>query len=158
MSDCQLSIRIEQPFSDLVREDWLRRVVDCALVAAGVRTATEIGVVIAGDGTVQDLNRSYRGIDDTTDVLAFAFAEPGGDSGDEFVMPPDRPLHLGEVIVSYDRAVRQAEEQRHPVERELALLVAHGTLHLLGYDHEDPEDEKAMKAMEARVLDAVEQG
>ena len=156
MSNFQLSIHIEKPFLGLVSEDWLRRAVELALVAAGIETPVELGLVIADDETVHELNRSYRGVDKTTDVLAFALSESRGSEIEGFVTPPDGVNHLGEVIISYPQAERQAKEQRHPLERELALLVAHGMLHLLGYDHERPEDEGKMRSLEAKVLSTLE--
>ena len=156
MSNCQLCIRVEEPFLGFVVEDRLKQVVETTLATAGMNEPVNIGLVIATDDTVRDLNRSYRGVDDTTDVLAFALSEPGSDENEQFVMPPDRTLHLGEVIVSYPQAERQAEEQGHPLERELAFLVVHGVLHLLGYDHEEPEKEQIMRVMESKVMDTIE--
>jgi len=156
MLGCQLSIQIEEPFAGLVAEDRLRRAVELTLVATGLSSPVELGLVIADDDTVRELNRSYRGVDDTTDVLAFALSQPGSDEGEHFIMPPDKTLHLGEIFISYRQAERQAEEQHHPLGRELALLVIHGVLHLLGYEHERPEAEQRMRAMEARVLNAME--
>ncbi len=156
MQNLQLSIQIEDPFVSLVDKDWLRKVVETSLSAAGAGGLVDIGLVIASDETVQNLNRSYRGVDASTDVLAFALSQPSSDEVEHFAMPPDKILHLGEVIVSYHQAERQAEEQHHPIERELALLVAHGTLHLLGYDHGKPEAEQSMRAMEAEILNSIE--
>ncbi len=156
MLDCRLSIQIEEPFVGLVAEDWMKRVVEITLVAAGIGGPVDIGLVIAGDDTVRNLNRDYRGVDNTTDVLAFALSQPGGDEVEHFIMPPDKTLHLGEIFISYPQAERQAEEQNHPLERELALLVIHGVLHLLGYEHERPEAGERMRAMESKVLDAIE--
>jgi probable rRNA maturation factor len=155
MPKIQLSIRIEKPFVGLVSKQWLRRVVKLTLANAGISSQVELGLVIAGDETVHELNRSYRSVDRTTDVISFALSERK-EKTESFVTPPDDVLHLGEVIISYPQTKRQAEEQHHPLERELALLVAHGVLHLLGYDHALPEQEKKMKAMESRVLDAIE--
>jgi probable rRNA maturation factor len=152
MSDCQVSIQIEAPFAGLIDEDWAREVVVTTLATAGIQTPTEIGLVIAGDETVHELNRSYRGIDDTTDVLSFALCEESDRESEGFVMPPDETLHLGEIIISCPQAKLQADEQQHTLERELALLITHGTLHLLGYDHIEPEGEQCMRALEARVL------
>ena len=156
MLDCQLSIRIEEPFVRLVAEDWLRRAAELTLVAAGLSSPVELGLVIADDDTLRELNRSYRGVDTTTDVLAFALSQPSNDGGEHFIMPPDKTLHLGEIFICYRQAERQAEEQQHPLGRELALLVIHGVLHLLGYEHERSEAEQRMRAMEAKVLDAME--
>jgi probable rRNA maturation factor len=156
MIDIQLGIQIEEPFVDLVSEDGLRKAAEPTLAAAGINSPVELGIVITDDNTVHELNRTYRGIDDTTDVLAFTFTEPSGSQAERFVTPPDEITHLGEVIISLPRAREQAEMQHHPLERELALLVAHGVLHLLGYDHERPEDDRKMRAMEARVLHLIE--
>jgi len=154
MLKIQLSIRIEKPFAGLVSRQWLRQAVKLTLVHTGISSPVELGLVIAGDDTVHELNRDYRNVDRTTDVIAFSLSERGLDN-QPFITPPDNVIHLGEVVVSYPQAKRQAHEQRHSLERELALLVAHGVLHLLGYDHELPEQAEKMRAMEARVLDAI---
>ena len=158
MANLQLSIHIEEPFISLVDKEWLGKAVDTTLDAAGIGGPVDVGLVIASDNTIQNLNRSYRGVDASTDVLAFALSVSGGNEDEQFALPPDNTLHLGEVIISYHRAWRQAEEQHHSVERELALLVAHGVLHLLGYDHEEPEAEKSMRAMEAGIMESIERG
>ena len=156
--DFRLSISVEKPFAGLVDEGWLGVVAERTLAAAGIVKPVEVSLVIAGDETVWNLNRVYRGVDGTTDVLAFAFTEQAGGEEQDFVVPPDEPAQLGEVIISYQQAERQAAEHVHPLKQELALLTAHGVLHLLGYDHEEQGDEKTMREMEARVLDAVEKG
>jgi probable rRNA maturation factor len=155
MPDYRISIRIESDSVGLVDEDRLRKLAERTLVMAGVTGPVEMGLVIACDETVRELNRSYREVDATTDVLAFGFLEPGSLEDEHFVTPPDSRLNLGEVIISYPQAARQAGEHNNPLDRELALLVAHGTLHLLGYDHADPEAGQRMQAMEARVLDSL---
>ena len=154
MLKIQLSIRIEKPFVGLVSKQWLRRAVKLTLANAGISLPVELGLVIAGDETVHELNRNYRSVDRTTDVIAFALSERG-EKGEPFVTPPDSVIHLGEVIISYPQAKRQAEEQHHHLERELALLVAHGVLHLLGYDHELPEQAQKMRSVEAKILEAI---
>ncbi len=154
MLKIQLGIRIEKPFAGLVSKRRLRQAVKLTLVHTGISSPVELGLVIAGDDTVHELNRNYRSVDRTTDVIAFSLSERGLDN-QPFIAPPDDVIHLGEVIISYPQAKRQAEEQRHPLEKELALLVAHGVLHLLGYDHELPEQAEKMRAMEARILAAL---
>lgn len=155
MLDYCIGIRIESDYVGLVDEDWLRKLAESTLVMTGIKGPIEMSLVVAGDETVRELNRSYREVDATTDVLAFGFLEPGSPENKRFVTPPDTRLNLGEVIISYPQAERQAEEHNHPLDRELALLVAHGTLHLLGYDHANPEAEQRMQAMEAKVLDSI---
>ena len=152
MPDFELCVGIDEPFQGYLDEDWLRHVVAETLTAEGVGSPAELGLVVTGDERIRQLNRSYRGIDEATDVLSFALLE---DSDDTFVNPPDGVLHLGEVILSYPRAVVQAEEHHHAVKREVALLVVHGVLHLLGHEHEQPHDEARMRAEEERVLGAL---
>ena len=154
MLKIQLSIRIEKPFVGLVSKQWLRQAMKLTLAHTGLSSPVELGLVIAGDDTVHELNRNYRSVDRTTDVIAFALSERREGAG-PFVAPPDDVIHLGEIIISYPQAKRQADEQRHPLEKELALLVVHGVLHLLGYDHELPEQEQKMRAMESKVLAAI---
>jgi len=81
--------------------------------------------------------------------------QPGGNLA-PFVAPPDGVKHLGEVIISYPQAVIQAEEHQHPIKREIAILIIHGVLHLLGYDHDKPEPERDMRARETEILSYIE--
>jgi probable rRNA maturation factor len=155
MSQLKLSIQIEKPFTGLVSRDWLRKAVILTFYHAGMNKAVELGLVIASDDSVHSLNLKYRDVDRTTDVLAFAFAEVSANKSRPFAVPPDNIIHLGEVIISYPQAKRQAAHQKHSLDEELALLVAHGVLHLMGYDHERPEDAKRMQALEAEVLNNI---
>jgi probable rRNA maturation factor len=72
-------------------------------------------------------------------------------------MPPDGAVHLGEVIISYPQTFMQAEEHQHPVRKEMTILVIHGVLHLLGYDHDAPEAEERMRTREAEILRVIEE-
>ena len=148
---------------DLPPEDWVEDVVVLALKAVDAPEGGGVSVVFAGDDVVRELNREHRGLDETTDVLAFSFAHEGeyyGEPDDRvpvdempgFALPPGQPEPFGEVIVSYPQAVRQADAAGRPVREELAALLAHGILHLLGYDHVEPDDEAVMKALEDRIL------
>ena len=120
------------------------------LVASELDSRADYGVDIhlVGDEEIRGLNAQHRGIDAATDVLSFPLhsAECG------FVNPPGEPVQLGDVVVSYPRAVQQAEEYGHSVERELAYLVAHGVLHILGYDHEVEADQQRMRQREEEAL------
>jgi rRNA maturation RNase YbeY len=108
----------------------------------------ELSVALVGDDEMRRLNASYRGKDRTTDVLAFSQQEGPG--------APTSPL-LGDVVVSIPAAERQARERRHTLERELAELLVHGILHLLGYDHErSSADARRMFARAREVMAAVE--
>ncbi len=145
-----MEIQIAKPFQAQVQANWLKHAAEETLSAEGLNPPVELSLVITDDKTVHKLNRTYRGVDRTTDVLAFALQENKPDS--EFPLPPDGVLHLGEVIISFPQAMRQAKEHHHSLEEELKLLVVHGVLHLLGYDDEQPEKEKEMRAKEAQIL------
>jgi probable rRNA maturation factor len=151
MLNCELNLHIDELFQDSIAEKRLREAVAETLAAHGVDSPVELGLIITDDQVVQELNRSYRGIDATTDVLAFALWEQSQD----FATPPDGVIHLGEVFISCPQAERQAKEQEHPLEQELALLVIHGVLHLLGYGDEDPNGEQKMRAMEEKILASI---
>jgi probable rRNA maturation factor len=101
---------------------------------------------------LHQLNLEYRGIDTPTDVLAFSAREDLREPGVVFVVAPEAEAYLGDVIISYPRATRQAEVAGHSVANELCLLAVHGVLHLLGYDHATAEEESAMWAVQDAVL------
>ena len=157
----EIDVLIEEGTEGCPDANWLRGIAEKVLRAQGVGVDIELGLVIASQERVQELNRSYRGKDEPTDVLAF-FMTPAAVKADEvvlpFVTPPDGLLHLGEVIISYPQAVAQAKTHRHSIDRELAILIIHGVLHLLGYDHEVPEQKRQMRAMEKEILSRVEEG
>lgn len=149
MSEYELYVKIDEPFESYADEEWLRRVVAATLALEGVNSPVELGLVITDDETIRQLNKKYRGRDEATDVLSFALLE---DSDPPFINPPDGVLHLGEVILSYPQAEIQAEEHHHSLKQELALLVVHGVLHLLGYEDENTKGELKMRAEEKSVL------
>lgn len=152
-----VNILIEEDFEGYVEVAWLKRLAERVLAVQGVSSKTELGLFIVGQERIHQLNSEYLGEDRPTDVLAFAMLpEQLEDNQAPFVTPPDGIEHLGEVIVSYPQAVMQAEERGHSVKKEIAILVIHGILHLLGYDHGEPEPEREMRAREAEILGAIE--
>ena len=154
----RLVIRVDKDFQGHVDKTWLRRLVKESLGTHGVTTEVELSLLITDDATVRELNKKYRGKDKTTDVLSFALeADQPRDAATGFVMPPGEKVHLGEVILSYPKAAEQAAERNQAVEDEMALLVVHGVLHLLGYDHDRPAREREMRSLEQRVLSAVQE-
>lgn len=157
MAEIELGIRIDDPTSLTIDDNWLQQVVEKTLLAGGVRIPAELSVVITGDQLMRQLNKKYRGIDETTDVLSFALTEESEPEAAPFVPPPDGILHLGEVIISSPQAKRQAEEQGHSLKNEMALLITHGVLHLLGYEHDEPQREQEMRALEQMVLSGIRQ-
>jgi len=148
----EINVLVDEGFEGCPEASWLRSVVEQVLIAQGVSSDVELGLVITSQERVQQLNKSYRGKDEPTDVLAFYMTSAAGEA---FVAPPDGVRHLGEVIISYPQAVIQAKEHQHSIKKELAILIIHGVLHLLGYDHEEPELERRMRGREADILSQI---
>jgi probable rRNA maturation factor len=109
---------------------------------------SELSILLCDDTAIRELNRDYRGKDTPTDVLAFAMWEGESPS-------PDRTL-LGDVVISIPTAARQAAERDRPIVAEVTFLLAHGLLHLIGYDHQTRREEREMDREIERLLDAVE--
>jgi len=126
---------------------WVRRVVGAALAAEGVAERSAVDVWITGDEEVHALNREHRGVDRPTDVLSFAFQET-----ESFPTAPDEAPSLGQVVLSFPRAVSQAREYGHAAELEVAFLLVHGVLHLLGYDHGSSGEERRMFGRQDAIL------
>jgi probable rRNA maturation factor len=108
-----------------------------------------IALHLVGDDSIRALNAEHRGQDVHTDVLSFPLYDRNDST---FALPPGQATPLGDVVISYPRAVAQAYEFGHSVDRELAYLVAHGVLHILGYDHEKRPDRERMRQREEEVL------
>lgn len=147
----EIGISIEEKFRSLVDENHVRKIVRYVLEAEGLTSPYEVSIVLTDSEAVQRLNRDYRGVDEPTDVIAF-YMQPQREDTSSFVLPPNGITRLGEIIISYPQAVEQAGEQGHSVDKELALLIIHGILHLLGYNHEQPEEEKQMREREQELL------
>lgn len=127
-------------------EELIRGAVTFALAKNNV--AGDVCVLITDAEEIQRLNFSYRQIDRVTDVLTFPAWE-----GDAILCPPDG--YLGDIAICFERAQEQAEEYGHSLERELAFLSVHGALHLLGYDHMEPDDEKKMFSKQDEILNEL---
>jgi probable rRNA maturation factor len=137
---------------------WLRDVTKQALDTQGEGRPLSISLVIADDETVHNLNREYRDLDETTDVLAFPLWESRESEAPDvegFILPSEETTPVGEIVISYPQAARQAREGKRLVKAEMALLIVHGVLHLLGYDHADVQQESHMWARQDEVLERV---
>ncbi|MDI6815398.1 MAG: rRNA maturation RNase YbeY [Dehalococcoidales bacterium] len=159
MIDMEINVLIDESLEGCLEVGWLQSVAKQVLVAQEAGAGVEMGLVIASQERVRQLNRNYRGRDEPTDVLAFSMLlgeEMPETDFPPFVMPPDGVLHLGEVIISYPQAVIQAEEHQHSIEKEITILIIHGVLHLLGYKHDTPELKRQMMTREAEILSYVE--
>jgi len=116
-----------------------------------VSAPMEIDCLITNDAVIQVLNRRYRGIDQPTDVLSFALDEPNSD-GSSFPSTPGARSGIGILVISYPTALQQAERNGVPVDDEMRLLLVHGVLHLLGYDHSRKSDDLVMRGRERAIL------
>ncbi len=143
----EINIQVAEPFADRVDTEDLAAYIQRALLLEGVQAGT-LTVVITDEEAVRELNRTYRGIDATTDVLSFAMSE-----GEDIILPDEELPYLGDIIIAYPVAEQQAAQYGHSVQEELRLLAVHGVLHLLGYDHATPEEETIMWARQAEILE-----
>ena len=154
----EISVLVDEHLETGLEVSWLEGIARQVLEAQGVGAQAELGLFIATQERVKQLNRDYLDRDEPTDVLAFSAGEGVEAELPPFVPPPDGVLHLGEVIISYPQAVIQAEEHHHSVEKEIAILIIHGVLHLLGYEHDKPELERQMRDREEELLGGIEGG
>jgi probable rRNA maturation factor len=188
--DCDIA----EEYAEELEQERLIAAATAALKAEALgQQDIEVSIVITNDAEVQELNRSYRGVDRTTDVLSFSAEEEpdfeeyvnlehenhtattapkmdkdklnplGVNPSPRFVLPPEyiagyTHRYLGDIVISYPQAARQAEDFNNSAEREVQELVIHGIFHLLGYDHEEEAEREVMRAKEeqaAQILDGV---
>ena len=128
-------------------EETVRKVINKAAQLYGLDTA-EVSVTLTNNDHIREINLNYRNKDAATDVISFALNE--GEEP-EIIDGPEINM-LGDIIISIERAMEQAEEYGHSLERELAFLTVHGMMHLLGYDHIEEEDRIEMRKEEEYVL------
>jgi probable rRNA maturation factor len=134
----------------------VERAVAAALAAEGRGSGYVVDVRVTDDAGIRELNRAHRRVDAPTDVLSFPLQLPADDAADApFVLPPGELVHLGDLVLSWPRAIAQAAQYGHSVARESAYLAVHGVLHLIGYDHERPADARAMRSREEAILAAL---
>jgi probable rRNA maturation factor len=157
----------------LLSDAAIARTAALALQAAGAPGRAMLGITLSDDAELTALNTEHMGEPGPTDVLSFPLLPPdafpdhrgkshAGSSHHRFVLPPSSRVHLGDIVISVERAVAQADAGRggqtgdvrwSPAD-ELRLLVTHGVLHLCGWDHADPSEERAMRALEQELLRA----
>lgn len=133
--------------------DELNRVCRAVLDMEECNFDAEISFTFTDNEGIREINRDYRNIDRATDVLSFPMLEFGDEEIDAEYETENGMVILGDIVVSLERAEEQAQELNHSLRRELAFLVAHSMLHLLGYDHvDDPEGERVMIEKQDKVL------
>ncbi len=173
----RIDIAVREGAGKLLPRIALARAVRAALEAAGAPRPASVGLILSDDTELAELNARHMATAGPTDVLSFPLLPPGafpphegGASGVgdmrparlpvDFALPPGQRLHLGDIVVSVERAVSQAQagrggqtgDVRWAAADELRLLVIHGTLHLCGWDHAEASEETAMRALERRLL------
>jgi probable rRNA maturation factor len=143
-------IEINDPFSALLDQQLIQQTVELVLRSENISDAVGLSVVISDDNQLHNLNRQFRGIDAPTDVLSFPADQLDPESGERY---------LGDVIISYPRAKsnctlehQDIEPTTQRVQEEVLLLVVHGVLHLLGYDHHTENEKAVMWAKQADIL------
>ncbi len=133
----------------------LNTAAELSIKLQNLQKPSEISFMLVDNERIREINLEYRNIDRPTDVLSFPILDMyegmlNSDEGD--IDLDENLLLLGDIVISMEMAVMQAEEYGHSLERELAFLATHGTFHLLGYDHEDEESEKKMMQLQETVL------
>ena len=141
-----IHLQIADEFQAEDYDSLLEEAASATLAAEGVKPEAELTIVVTDDKRLQQLNRDYLEIDAPTDVLSF----PSGEVDPETGKP-----YLGDVLISFPQAAAQAEAGGHPVEDELKLLVVHGVLHLLGFDHVEEEEKERMWAAQTQILNTL---
>ncbi|MGN1400757.1 MAG: rRNA maturation RNase YbeY [Bacillus sp. (in: firmicutes)] len=131
--------------------DLIRKLLAFAASEEGIQDECELSVTFVDDEAIRQINKEYRDKDSATDVISFALEEMG--EGEVAIHGADMPRALGDIIISVDRTIKQADEYGHGFERELGFLALHGFLHLLGYDHIEKEDEVVMFTKQKDILD-----
>lgn len=160
MVNFELEAKIDVDF-DLYEVATL--VTDAVLKEEGCPVECEIELLLTDADTVKDINKEYRGIDNTTDVLSFPnvdWLNPSDFESDEFldeylINPDTKLLMLGQIVLNNERILSQAREYGHSIKREYAFLIAHSMLHLLGYDHMEEAEALIMEEKQGRYLDKL---
>ncbi len=150
LQPANVDLQIDRAYAARVPVERLIQIIAATLAYGGVSDG-EVTLVIATDELLHQLNRDYRAIDAPTDVLSFA-AQEEAEGEDVFVSAPEAQNYLGDVVISFPTAERQAAAVGHSVADELCLLTVHGVLHLLGYDHASQEEEADMWARQSQIL------
>lgn len=138
-----IQVQISEHLSSETQADALMRAAQESLAYQNAPQESDLTVLLTGDDQLHQLNLEYLGVDAPTDVLAFPA---------DYVDPDTESVYLGDVLISLDRARLQAQAGGHSVDDELVLLVVHGVLHLLGYDHTEPDEKTKMWDAQTEIL------
>jgi rRNA maturation RNase YbeY len=140
-----VTVQINTRISPLIDEPFIYHVASTTLDILGFEF-NEVSVVLDNDEQIRILNKTYRDLDEPTDVLSFSSGEIDPDTGSRY---------LGDVVISFPRAKVQAVEQGHSIKKELTILIVHGLLHLAGYDHANSKQEKELFSIQNEIIDEL---
>lgn len=143
----ELNVEVDDEVAADVDQPSLVTMIERVLAEDGIEDGASLALVLTDDTLLRELNLRHREVDAPTDVLSFPASE-----GEDFPTREGAPAHLGDIVVSVESVGRQAEEVGLALGEELAHVVLHGLLHILGYDHEESDEEAVMKAREEAVL------
>lgn len=146
---------------DIPYEKIIHEIIPAALDYEECPYEAEVNVILTDNEAIREINREQRDIDAPTDVLSFPmvdFEEESNfdhveDYAEDYFNPETGELMLGDIVISVEKVIEQAENYGHSQERELAFLIAHSMLHLCGYDHMDDEEREVMEAKQREILD-----
>jgi probable rRNA maturation factor len=138
-----INLQINDAYLNSIHESTLTGAAQAALANQSAPQDADLTIVITGDEEIRELNQQFLDTDTPTDVLSFPATE---------VDPETGHIYLGDIMISYPRAVAQANQGLHSVEQEVQLLVVHGVLHLMGHDHADGDEKEKMWAAQAIIL------
>jgi probable rRNA maturation factor len=137
-------INIESEYS--LPKDLLERAALAVLEHESQTMDSDLSIVLTDNARLHELNLNYLGVDSPTDVLSFPASETDPETGARY---------LGDILISMPRAQSQAEAAGHPLESEVQLLIVHGMLHLLGYDHAEPDEKERMWKAQSEILESL---
>lgn len=139
-------VKVDDSFASNVDKAKLQLTAQATLNYQEKYSEADLSIVITDNEQIQALNQKFRGVDSSTDVLSFPA---------DFVDPDTLNTYLGDVIISYPFCLEQAQSANHSVDHEIAILVVHGVLHLMGYDHIHTQDKKHMWSLQANILERL---
>ena len=144
-------------------EELAKKVIEAAIDYEDCPYETEVNLLLTMNEEIHQMNMEFREIDRPTDVLSFPmvdYEEPGEfdflEEAFEYFHPESGELMLGDIVISKEKVVEQAEEYGHSIEREYAFLIAHSMLHLFGYDHMEEDERAVMEAKQKEILERLQ--
>ncbi len=141
-----INVIIREVYSKMISPEILEKSIQAVAKQQNISPDFDVSVVIENDEEIQKLNAQYRGINEPTDVLSFSSDEVDPETGQQY---------FGDIIISLPRAKIQAQKAGHPLESEIQLLVIHGMLHLLGFDHHTEAEKQEMWDLQKKLLETL---